>query len=79
MKINKIHGKSIQALPAINSTDIGHETYVLNDTFILNAISSNSSSNDRNPVSDWFISIVRPTTPATQIQLDPPEECDDCS
>lgn len=48
----------------------------LNDTLIVNAITSGGS--DRNPVSDWIVSIIggRPTEKPTQ--LDPPENCDPC-
>lgn len=50
----------------------------LNDTLIMNAISSNG--NDRNPISDWIIGIIggRPTSEKPPL-LDPPENCEPCS
>lgn len=55
------------------------EVQDLNDTFIVNTITSNGSGNDRNPISDWIVGIIggRPTEKPPQ--LDPPDHCESCS
>lgn len=53
----------------------------LNDTLIVNAITSNGNRNatDRNPISDWIVGIIGGRPTERPQQLDPPENCDPCS